>query len=270
MKKTGVLFLGNSHTFYNDMPFIFRRLAEAGGETGTGADMLAHPGVTFGWHLRQAAELRYALLHGGYDYIFLQQAAHSPAPPAADTLRDGAELIRLARLAGVRPVVVLPWAEKRFPEHQALMNETYRKLAADTGVPLSPVGLVFDRVRAERPDIDLYWFDGEHCSPYGSYVNAACAYALVFGKSPRGLPPRSASSLGGGAEDFAELRKLLDKPRETTGEREADAAFMERISREYAERFPPVWDRDKLEVDLDGEKCATLQQWVWEAVSALP
>jgi hypothetical protein len=238
--------------------------------------MQAHPGVTLGWHLRQGAELRFALVHGNYDYIFLQQAAHSPAPPAEDTLRDGGEIIRLAKAQGVKPVVVVPWAEKRFPEHQGIMYETYRKLAADNRVPVSPVGYVFERVLRERPDIDMYWHDGEHCSPYGSYVNAACAYAVVFGKSPQGLPPLSILSVSGDAGDFAALGLAMEELRKATGgfaeaemAKPENAGIMARISREYAEKFPPVWERDKLRVTLEGEKCALLQRWVWEAVSAL-
>jgi hypothetical protein len=275
MDTLRVLFVGNSHTFYNDMPALFKKLAEADGNTRAEVTMQAHPGVTWGWHLKQGTELRYALVHGHYDYAILQQAAHSPAPPAEDTLRDGKEIIRLAKSCGVRPVVVIPWAEQRFPEHQAIMYNTYNKLIREQGVQGSPVGYVFERVQRERPDIGLYWFDGEHCSPYGSYVNAASAYAVIFGKSPKGLPPAAFCSPQGNAADFGIVQKAMDQLRELThGFNEAEmakpenAAILGKVMGEYGAKFPYVWDRDKLDFVLETEKCSLLQEWVWEAVQS--
>ena len=91
-----VLFLGNSHTFFNDMPQIFKNIcAEKGKDVEVG--MLAHPGVTYGWHYKQFTDLRFALMWGGYDYIVMQQAAHSPCPEKEETLADGEKIIELAR-----------------------------------------------------------------------------------------------------------------------------------------------------------------------------
>lgn len=275
MKKLRVLFVGNSHTYFNDMPMVFKQLAEAGQDVEVEVTMQAHPGVTYEWHLTQGAELRFALVQGEYDYVFFQQAAHSPCPSPEETLRDGAELIRLAKLCGVKPVVTIPWAEKRFPEHQAQMYATFQKLAKDNDADASPVGYVFERVLAERPDIDMYWYDGEHCSPYGTYVNAACAYAKIFGVSPEGLPARSIKHNRGTAEDMARINGLMDELRELTDgfstEKMSDPANAEKLSEVMAlnkTSFPEIWDKKELTVELDPEKCATLQKWVWEAVQA--
>ncbi|MDR3085853.1 MAG: hypothetical protein LBU47_06010 [Christensenellaceae bacterium] len=219
-----VLFVGNSHTYFNDMPRIFSGLAAAAGRR-VGVSMLAQPGVTFGWHL-QSPDLRFALLHGGFDAVFFQQAAHSPAPAREETLRDGAELIRRAKACGMRQILTVPWAEREKPERQAAMLETFSSLAAATGAECSPVGVVFERVLKERPDIDLYWLDGAHCSPLGSYVNALCAYATFFHASPEGLP---AASLSTHAED----------------------------GRPY--------EMKAAETRLDEEACALLQRFVWQA-----
>ena len=74
-----VLFIGNSHTFYNDMPQIFKNICDEKGKDVEVA-MQAFGGKTYGWHYGQMTELRFALLHGGFDYIVMQQAAHSPCP----------------------------------------------------------------------------------------------------------------------------------------------------------------------------------------------
>ena len=89
MKKLRVLFVGNSHTYFNDSPVVFKTLVEAGQDAEVEVSMQAHPGVTYGWHLSQGAELRFALMHGNYDYVLLQQAAHSPCPSPEETIADG-------------------------------------------------------------------------------------------------------------------------------------------------------------------------------------
>lgn len=75
------------------------------------------------------------------------------------------------------------------------MYDIFDALREKTGVCCSPVGQVFQRVEQEEKDIDLYWVDGEHASPYGSYVIAACAFARITGKSPWVCPtaPSAAS-----------------------------------------------------------------------------
>ena len=86
MEKLRVLFVGNSHTFFNDMPTIFQMFCR---ENGIDAEvvMQAHPGVHLSWHLSQQWELRYGLVQGHFDYMVFQQAAH-PCPPMEETLRD--------------------------------------------------------------------------------------------------------------------------------------------------------------------------------------
>lgn len=187
-----VLFIGNSHTFFNDMPHTFARLWEAGTGEAISPVMLCHPGMGFDFHAREYFETRFNLLYGGYDYCILQQKAH----PFADTDEDyeaGKKLALLAKKAGVTPVFALTWAEKAAPEHQDKMNRFHRRLCAETGALLSPVGLVWQEVLHTHPEIDLYWPDGEHANSYGDYLIACTHYRLLSGRSPLGLPPYGAN-----------------------------------------------------------------------------
>jgi len=260
MKELRVLFIGNSHTYFNDMPEVFKMITEAGQGIKVEVSMQAHPGVTYNWHLSQEAELRFALIHGRYDYVFLQQAAHTPRPDPEDTIRDGKKLIELVKKCGSTPIIVLPWAEKRFPENQAIMYDTYGKLAKETNTKYSPVGNIFERVLNENPDINLYWFDGEHCSPYGTYVNACCAYTLIFGESPVGLPSRGIDHIQGKEENMIGIKQLYLEYSKDQSNKELLNKFME----EYKKCFPPIWEKDKLYVNLDKDKALVLQQMIWD------
>ena len=167
-----VLFIGNSHTYYNDMPAIFKNIAKSLGKD-VEVQMVASGGVTYDWHLKHVITLRFALMYGGFDYVVCQQAAH-PGPPKEETLRDGAKLFDWIRSYGSTPIQTVPWCEKRLPEHQAEMYDIYETLAAETGVKLNPVGRVFEDLRVNH-GLDLYYRDGEHANEYGSYAVACCA-----------------------------------------------------------------------------------------------
>lgn len=191
MDKKRFLFLGNSHTYFNDMPQLFCRMCRESGVCDGEAAMLARPYATYGDHLRDETTLRFAMLYGGYDYLIMQQAAHSPCPSEEETLRDGGEIVRLARACGITPLQLMPWAEKAKPERQEELDCTYRLFGARNGVSLIPAGPVFARAQTRAEIPDLYWQDGEHASPWGSYAVAAALYGTLFRRSPEGLPPLS-------------------------------------------------------------------------------
>ena len=178
-KMIKILFLGNSHTYFNDMPQTFKEICQAYG-IEVDVTMLAFPGVTYGWHLKERYHLRFALMYGDYQYIIMQQASHSPCPSMEETLRDGMEIIELARKNGVTPIQTIPWAEERFPQNQEKINKIYQELQRKTGVTLNPVGYVFEKLKEELPEIPLSWKDGEHASYYGSYVNALTTFSTLF------------------------------------------------------------------------------------------
>ena len=182
-----ILFIGNSHTFFNDMPRTFAALWEAGTGEQISPVMLCHPGMGFDYHVKEYFECRYNLLYGGYDYCILQQKAH----PFAGTEEDFAAGVRLAELAkagGVKPVFALTWAEKKYPEHQERMNDFHTRLCLKTGALLSPVGKAWQVLLKTDPDFPLYFEDGEHASVYGDYLIACTHYRLLSGKSCLELP----------------------------------------------------------------------------------
>ena len=199
-----VLFLGNSHTFFHDMPALFARFAEA--TTGEKAEvvMLAYSGRDLDWHRREYFSLRFNLMYGGYDYCIIQQAAH-PYPPVESTMEIGGEIIDLCHRCGVKPVVYMTWAEKRFPQNQQIMIDTCEKLAAKHNALLAPVGKIWHEFRSRHSEIDLYHRDGEHAGPYGDFLVAAVFCKLLTGDvSP---------SVSGVGFDFLGLRSVdMDKP----------------------------------------------------------
>ena len=173
-----VLFIGNSHTYFHDMPHTFARMcSQLTGETPE-VTMLAYSNRSLAWHREEYFSLRFALLYGQYDYCVLQQQAH-PFPDEEQTRQSANRILSLCKSGSVKPVLLMTWAEQATPEHFPPMQRFYAALAAETGAMLAPVGELFDTIHRTCPEVELYWHDGEHASVYGDYLIAATLAALL-------------------------------------------------------------------------------------------
>jgi len=205
-----VLFLGNSHTFFNDMPELFARFVEATVGAKPEVVMLAYSGRDLEWHRKEYFALRFNLLYGGYDYCVIQQAAH-PYPPVESTLDIGGEIIDLCQRCGVTPVVYMTWAEKRFPAHQQVMIDTCEQLARERKALLAPIGRVWQGLQQTHPELELFHTDGEHAGPYGDFLIAAVLCRLLTGAVAQSVSGMGFRFLSDGPLNFQKPTVLEDK-----------------------------------------------------------
>ncbi|NLT58590.1 MAG: SGNH/GDSL hydrolase family protein [Clostridiales bacterium] len=181
-----ILFIGNSHTFFNDMPEMLHLFGQARGIDIDSVQNTAG-GRGLDWQAAQF-DVRYNVLFGRYDYIVLQHIAH-PFPGRENLLEGAGLLMPFLERSGAKLVAYLPWSEKALPERQAEITEAHRALIAQyPEMLLAPVGLVWDDLRHSHPEIELYFRDGEHASPLGSYLIAATIFRLLTGQRTEGLP----------------------------------------------------------------------------------
>ena len=148
----------------------------------TEVTMLAFSNRTLRWHCEEYFSVRFALLYGGYDYCVIQQFGH-PVPPIEETEPPLEKLIRLCEHVQTKPVLYMTWAKKKEPEKAKLISGIYRTMAKKYHTLLAPMAELFDAVQKEHPEIDLYWIDGSHASPYGDYLIAAALAAVITGKT---------------------------------------------------------------------------------------
>ncbi len=191
-----VLFIGNSYTYFHNLPEMFARLAAAA-KRPVETRMVA-PG---GWRLKDHWEKgagRQALAEGRWDYVVLQDQStlgvtlyvEGKARASSDEVfRPFADRWAVAiKQAGARPAFYLTWARKASPEDQDTLTHAYMSAARASGALVAPVGLAWQRVRRQHPAIELFEPDGSHPSPTGSYL-AACAFvAALLDQDPTGLP----------------------------------------------------------------------------------
>jgi hypothetical protein len=197
---TRILFLGDSYTYFNDLPAMISDLARHGNHCTIQTRMVA-PG---GWRLKDHWEKgtgRQLLEAEKWDFVVLQDQSTLGMNYWVDgrdhvnsdaVFRPYAEKWAAAVHAkGATPVFFLTWAGKNTPEDQSTLSYAYARVAKETRSLLIPVGMAWEAVRRDRPQIGLFYpGHGSHPSPAGSYLAACVFYAAMFHLNPLGLPSK--------------------------------------------------------------------------------
>ena len=179
-----ILFIGNSHTYMNDMPELARRMIEDATGEACEVYMLAYSGRSLRWHMEEEYfSERFNILHGKYDYCVIQEQAH-PMSAEEDTIKYATKIVELCKRVGTVPVIFETWAEKAKPENQIEMNRRYRSLATKLDARLAPIGELWSEV-LNSSDVDLYFRDGEHASAIGDFLIAIVLTKVIAGKLPK-------------------------------------------------------------------------------------
>lgn len=174
-----ILMLGNSFTFFNDMP---ETLASQ-----TGWEVVAHTrgGAYLSEHLDPDSELGAktlpALAREKWDAVVLQEQSRGPYEMRDTFLAASRRLCALARKAGAVPVFYATWAYRDGSEKLAstgmnhddmlrALSDGYHAAAKENGAPVAEVGQAF---AAAGHLMDLYDpEDDYHPSPAGSLLAA--------------------------------------------------------------------------------------------------
>ena len=170
------LFIGNSHTYFNDMPKIFQDICTENG-IDMQVTMLTKGGMGLDYHAKNE-QTRFNILYGDYDFVILQHVAHPMGDyevmeEAADQIM---EWIRQTKAEGC---YLMTWTEKDNESFQTEMSARYRKLAKKHGCLLAPVGEVWwDTLRTD-PSAGLYAEDGRHASVKGSRLAAETIFKTL-------------------------------------------------------------------------------------------
>ncbi len=176
-----VLFVGNSHTYFNDMPYYMQHISQHCGidNISVKCTLLADGGRSLEWHSSQK-DVRYNIIYGEYDFIVLQNNAHPFDGYVA--LKDGTEqILSFVEKAVKKPSVTMfmTWSKKNNPEDFAEMRDAYIKVAKDFDLGIAPVGEHFFTIN-NSSDTELYASDGAHASKFGSYVAALTILESLF------------------------------------------------------------------------------------------
>lgn len=164
-QKLRILFIGNSHTYFNDMPeMVAQRFREEGFDCEV--TMLAHGNWYLEQHVREP-EVRFNIRYGHYDYVVLQEYSH-PFAPEEKYFAAVRTLNQWIREAGSKPVIYMTWAKKGEEKEQLRMTLAHKQIAKEIDALLAPVGENWWSYMKSWPGIELYAMDGAHASERGS------------------------------------------------------------------------------------------------------
>jgi hypothetical protein len=206
-----VLFVGNSYTHYNNMPKIFKDLANSK-NINVDVHMSAKSSHTFQMH-SERADLYRDIRREKWDYVVLQGFSRELSTDIGtiDTMVIPYVKRIVDSIYHQNPCTTIllyeTWGyEQGFPEDSVnmsfqLMNDHihqgYLYLSKLFDFPIVPVGKVWETVKENNLSIQLYQDDLQHPSKYGSYLAACSFYAAIFKQNPNttftdGISPESA------------------------------------------------------------------------------
>lgn len=177
MKKLKILFIGNSHTYFHDMPHLLAERAKMD-EYDCEVVMIAHGGWFLEQHVKEP-DVRFNIKYGKYDYVVLQEHSH----PFADKEQYEQAVRTLdawIKEAGSKTVIYETWAKKSEPELQPYMNELHEEIAAEIGAILAPVGENWWQYKELFPNEEMYYEDGAHASLKGSEFAAKYIWEAIL------------------------------------------------------------------------------------------
>lgn len=182
-----VLFVGNSLTYYNDMPALLGSLAR---HDKLDWDIFAVSYTRAGFSLRQASRqqaLERLLEEVRWDYVVLQEKSDLIALYGREASWPYAAILdsRIKR-RGARTLLYMTAAGRdHFGEAQRWLKEGYVGLSDEISAPIVEVGAAWEEALRRRP-IDLWAGDGRHPNLRGSYLAACVFYAYLTGHEPTG------------------------------------------------------------------------------------
>jgi hypothetical protein len=206
------LFVGNSFTFFNNMPLIFADLAESGGYQ-VNVTSVARGGFSLEQHAKDLATLD-MLENKDWDFVVLQERSGIPAI-AEERDVYMYPLVRLLNeqvlLKGGESVLFMTWGNRdglpraghhNYEAMQSQIASAYIEIGNELDVRVAPVGIAWQQVLEQDPQFDLWGMDGIHPSLMGSFLAANVFYATIFDESPVGLAFSNEDDIGEEAREF--------------------------------------------------------------------
>lgn len=219
-RKLSVLFIGNSFTFYNNMPGMLVEIAKAdpGNTVALDVQAVTKGGVNLD-DLWRSGEGRKILQQRKWDYVVLQDNSTWAMIPewVKRTTESTINWTSEIKAIGAKPLFVMTWPDKpdgptyKKPEfvymknadnvYQIFSYETYH-LAELLKATVVPVGDYWYFAVQQHPELNLYEKDSHHPSRAGSYLQALVFYRMLTGRSsedtsfaPRGVSTEHAGTI---------------------------------------------------------------------------
>ncbi|WP_088329552.1 hypothetical protein [Lacimicrobium sp. SS2-24] len=203
-----VLFVGNSFSYFNGgLHNHVSNLIRAAGKWQKGTNRYRLKTLSGGKLYEHVAGMPYLANQPqgkAWDVVVIQgHSNESVTKKRYKRFVQGAKaLAKIIREHDAEPVLFMTWPYKNHAEMTQALHSSYVSLGNHLDALVVPVGLAFDQVNQQHPEIELYHADVEgfteagteiykeelkHPSLAGTYLAACVFYAAFYQQSPQGL-----------------------------------------------------------------------------------
>lgn len=183
--QTRVLMIGDSLTYYNDLPGMLQQFS-VHEKSPIYIEQSTSPlvSLSFHWSLTRAVE---RIRTGRFDYVVLQDFSRRPAASPEDSLRDFDRFNKEVTRTGGQSIVFQNWTRVGLEQDYPALAATYARVIQRTGARLAPIGAAWKICAAEHGEIPLF-LDDRHPTEAGSYLAACVLYDVLYQKKSADLP----------------------------------------------------------------------------------
>lgn len=180
-----VLFVGNSYTYFNNLPQIVSVISDSSKtkivtkkSTAGGARLSQH------WLGERGLKTKKIIENGDFDIVVLQGFSMSSINEP-DSLRKYVKSFSdFIRKNNAKPYLYLTWAREKVPQYQKIINEVYLDAATESNAVLVNVGKAWELAKKLRPGINLFQPDGSHPTQLGTFLTSCVFVATILNEIP--------------------------------------------------------------------------------------
>jgi hypothetical protein len=202
--KKKVLFLGNSYTYFNNLPQLVKDVALSKGDTLVFDGNLIG-GYTFQSHWNNSTT--YTKINSNtWDVVVIQGQSQEPSFSPTQVMNQSYPYAKnlVDSVRAVNPcaevMFFMTWGRKNgdasncaaypplctYAGMQARLRESYLLFADSFNASCAPVGVAWKKLINDYPSVNLYDGDESHPNINGSYLSACVFYSSIFKKNAVG------------------------------------------------------------------------------------
>lgn len=182
-----VLFIGNSFTYYHDLPKMISELAKAGKQRPLRYERETPGGCTLEKHWKDGKALA-KIQSRKWDFVVLQDQSQAPLLKRDSMFDHGKKFDAEIKKQGAKTILYMTWALQNKPDDQPAISKAYLELSKALNSQIASVGDAWEAALKADKKLVLHEKDKKHPNATGTYLAACVFYGTIYGKSPEGLP----------------------------------------------------------------------------------
>jgi hypothetical protein len=185
--EISLLFMGNSHTSYNNLTAMVVDMVRAA-TPGKTVSRVEAPGFLFLEERYRDPDTLALLRRQSWNFVILQAQKYSTSGLYDYSTDEAKALIRMSREQRAVPILFPEWPRKNIDETRRIYD-LHAAIAQAEPACVAPIGQAWDLALSRYPTLPLHSADENHSAPAGAFLAALVLCATITGQSPLGVPP---------------------------------------------------------------------------------